>query len=76
MSKIDKYINFENLSNEEAKKRLEEAPEVCPITGLLKIESYWFDEGIVYGYPRPDIQDHMMHIHCLLTMKKRKNFQE
>ena len=50
---IDKYINFEELTSEEAKKRVEEAPDVCPITGLLKIESYWFDEGVVYGTEHP-----------------------
>lgn len=32
--------------------RVREAPDVWPITGLLKIESYWFDEGVVYGYPK------------------------
>lgn len=50
---IDKFINFEDLSEEEAKTRLNEAPECCPITGLFKIKSYYFDEGVVYGYPRP-----------------------
>lgn len=49
---IDKYVNFKELSEEEAKKRVEEAPDYCPITGLIKIESYYFDEGVVYGYPR------------------------
>lgn len=37
---IDKFINLSDLTDEEARKRVEEAPEVCPITGLLKIESY------------------------------------
>lgn len=50
---IDKYVNFENLSEEEARKRVDEAPNRCPITGLFKIESYYFDEGVVYGYSRP-----------------------
>lgn len=50
---IDRYINFQELSNEEAKKRVDEAPDFCPITGLTKIKSYYFDEGVVYGYPKP-----------------------
>ena len=50
---IDKYVNFEDLSEEEARKRVDEAPNSCPITGLFKIESYYFDEGVVYGYSRP-----------------------
>ncbi|NFO46545.1 hypothetical protein FDB40_06375 [Clostridium botulinum] len=50
---IDKYINLSQLSEEEAKKRVVEAPYVCPITGLLKIESYYFDEGVVYGTQYP-----------------------
>jgi len=50
---IDKYINLGELTEDEARKRVEEAPGVCPITGLLKIKSYWFDEGVVYGTERP-----------------------
>ncbi|MGN2369877.1 hypothetical protein ACTFJW_07405 [Clostridium cagae] len=50
---IDKYINLSQLSEEEAKKRVVEAPDVFPITGLLKIESYYFDEGVVYGTQYP-----------------------
>jgi hypothetical protein len=53
MAQIDRYINLENLDSEELKKRVEEAPEFCPITGLIKIESYVFDEGVVYGTQRP-----------------------
>lgn len=37
---IDKYINLGQLTSEEARERVKEAPDVCPITGLLKIELY------------------------------------
>lgn len=35
------------------KQMIEEAPEKCLITGLLKIKSYVFDEGVVYGTEIP-----------------------
>lgn len=52
---IYRYMNFSELSleeiaNEEISKRIEEAPEHCPITGLKKIKSYCFGEGVVYSY--------------------------
>ena len=32
---------------------INKAPKFCPITGLRKITSYMFDEGVVYGANRP-----------------------
>lgn len=43
----------ERLENERIQKMLNEAPDLCPITGLQKIESYVFDEGVVYGIAYP-----------------------
>ena len=53
MAQIDRFINLANIEGEELKKRIEEAPKHCPITGLIKIKSYAFDEGVAYGTKRP-----------------------
>lgn len=55
MAQIDRFINLKDIDieGEELKKRIDEAPEFCPITGLVKIKSYAFDEGVVYGTQRP-----------------------
>lgn len=53
MGQIDRFINLEGIEGEELKKRINEAPEYCLITGLIKIKSYAFDEGVVYGTQRP-----------------------
>lgn len=46
--KFDKFRDFTNKTTEEAKVLMNEAPEICPILGLSKCESYYFDEGVVY----------------------------
>jgi hypothetical protein len=40
------------ISIEEAKKMIAEAPDECPITGLRKCESYLIDNQVVY-LPNP-----------------------
>lgn len=42
------------MENEAIKKMIDEAPDRCPITGLVKIEAYVFDEGVVYGTYTPN----------------------
>lgn len=36
------------MSPEETKKKIEEAPDKCPITGMYKCESYTLDGNVVY----------------------------
>lgn len=38
----------ENLEIEELKKMVDEAPDKCPITGLVKCESYTIGDNVVY----------------------------
>jgi hypothetical protein len=47
-------INQE-LTVENVKKMIDEAPEICPITGLEKCENYVIDGNVVYlAYPPYD----------------------
>lgn len=46
--KYDKFRWFKNKKEEECIKLIKEAPEVCPILGAIKCDSYWFEEGVVY----------------------------
>lgn len=46
--KFDKFRNFKNKSEEQCERLIKEAPEICPILGAIKCESYYFEEGVVY----------------------------
>ena len=48
MDKYEKFRWFKDKKEEECKKLIEEAPEICPILGAIKCDSYWFEEGVVY----------------------------
>lgn len=44
---------MENERIKSVQEIVSDAPEFCPITGLRKITSYMFDEGVVYGTDYP-----------------------
>lgn len=46
--KFDKFRNFKNNSEEQCKKLIKEAPEICPILGAVKCKDYYFEVGVVY----------------------------
>ena len=47
-----KWYDLDNMSSEEMKKVIQEAPAVEPITGFERCNSYMFHEGPVY-LPNP-----------------------
>lgn len=48
MSYVTERYDLEKMSSEEIKAVIEAAPEVEPITGMRRCDSYMFEEGPVY----------------------------
>jgi hypothetical protein len=46
--KFDRFRNLDDIKEKEIEQLIKEAPDICPILGFCKCDSYYFDEGIVY----------------------------